>query len=360
MTRNARSSRFALPLLIIALILVVVALRELQILFMPMAITVFLVMLLRPIERGVYRVIPWRIVSIGAAALIMILALAVFGGAVGWVAMHAAEEFPKHWDRVTEHWDWFEQWGTDQGIPMEALYEDNDWVKDWVEWGLLTTQAAVAGLILVFFLVILSLLEVDSWRDKLRSSAASETSDRTLLDIVDVSTQRMRKFMAVLTLMSALSGITGGIWLWIIGVELFYLWAMLIFILNYLPIVGATVAAIPPILMALIQADGGVGLALAAALGLLATEQTIGNFFQPRIQGRVHHLSPLVVLLALLFWGWVWGIIGAFLALPLTILLMVFLAHFPATRTLALLMSDISDYEILRGATTGQRERDGH
>ncbi len=342
-------------LLVIALVLGGAALRQLQFVLMPLAIAIFIVMLLRPLEQRIFRRLRYRWASISLTMLALLVVLAAFIGAIWWVFWMASFEWPQYRDQLYGQWAQVEGWLRERGIPVQNMApEDNvERIMGWVGTGLQTTHTVLAGLILILFLIILLLLELDQWREKLKTAAGSGHQRSNLLDIAEVASASMRKYLWVLTIMSALSAITGGAWLWIIGVDLFYLWALLIFVLSFLPIIGSIVAAIPPILMALLQ--GGWMLGLAAALGLLATEQVIGNFIQPRMQGRNLKISPLVVLLTLLFWGWVWGIIGAFLALPLTVTVVVILAHFKPTRPAALLISDMTRYDSLNEAYLGER-----
>jgi predicted PurR-regulated permease PerM len=115
-------------------------------------------------------------------------------------------------------------------------------------------------------------------------------------------------------------------------------WAFLIFIVAYIPVIGGLLAIFAPTLFAFLQFDslwqGVVLFAIFNAIGVV-----VGNIIYPRMQGRSLNIDPVVVLLALAFWGAIWGVAGAFLSTPLTVMMMVILAQFQGTRWIAVLLS---------------------
>ncbi len=123
-----------------------------------------------------------------------------------------------------------------------------------------------------------------------------------------------------------------------VGLENALFWSFVIFFLNYIPTIGSIVAVVVVTAVALVQFST-LGPIAAVAIGAGAWQFLIGNFVQPRMTGDSLNLSAVVVLLALAIWGLVWGIAGAFLAAPLTVMLMIVLAQFPSTRWIAILLS---------------------
>jgi predicted PurR-regulated permease PerM len=119
-------------------------------------------------------------------------------------------------------------------------------------------------------------------------------------------------------------------------------WGFLAFLLEYVPTIGSLLAVVPPTLMAVAQAagDGGgfgrVGLVFAA---FGALQITLGNVIDPKLEGRLMALSPLGVLVAIVFWGWLWGAIGALLAVPLTVALAIAARHVPGMRGVATVLA---------------------
>jgi predicted PurR-regulated permease PerM len=135
-----------------------------------------------------------------------------------------------------------------------------------------------------------------------------------------------------------------GSWflMFFIGLDNALFWAFLIFIVNYVPIVGAVAAIGLPALFALAQFDGYLRAGLLLG-GLWAITFVVGNILLPRMQGDSLNVDPLVVLLSLAFWGALWGLTGMFLSTPLTVLTMVILAQFDGSRWIAVLLSADGD-----------------
>ena len=128
----------------------------------------------------------------------------------------------------------------------------------------------------------------------------------------------------------------------LVGLDNAIFWAFVIFIVNYIPIVGAVAAIVLPAIFAMVQFDGFVqALFVLGGLGLITF--VVGNILLPRMQGDSLNMDPLVVLLSLAFWGAIWGVTGMFLSTPLTVLVMVILAQFEGSRWIAILLSADGD-----------------
>jgi predicted PurR-regulated permease PerM len=148
----------------------------------------------------------------------------------------------------------------------------------------------------------------------------------------------MERYLWVQTVMSLIITALTYITLVIIGLDNALFWSFLIFFLNYIPTIGSLAAVILTTAVALVQFPT-LGPVVAVFAGVSVWQFVIGNFVQPRMTGDSLNLSAVVVLLALSIWGLVWGIVGAFLAAPLTVMIMIVLAQFPTTRWIAILLS---------------------
>jgi predicted PurR-regulated permease PerM len=127
-----------------------------------------------------------------------------------------------------------------------------------------------------------------------------------------------------------------------VGLDNALFWAFLIFIVNYVPIIGAAAAIVLPALFAVVQLDGYLRPVLLLST-LFAITFVVGNILLPRMQGDSLNLDPLIVLLSLAFWGALWGLTGMFLSTPLTVLAMMILAQFEGSRWIAVLLSADGD-----------------
>lgn len=185
----------------------------------------------------------------------------------------------------------------------------------------------------ILVLVIFMLYEASHLPDKLRAGLSESPG---ALESVHQILANIRRYMAIKTLLSLLTGVLVTVWLMILGVAYPVLWGLLAFLLNYIPNIGSILAAVPAVLMALI--DLGVGPALWTGIGYLAVNMAIGNFLEPRVMGRGLGLSTLVVFLSLVFWGWVLGPVGMLLSAPLTMAVRIALESRHDTHWLAVLM----------------------
>ena len=144
-------------------------------------------------------------------------------------------------------------------------------------------------------------------------------------------------YLLIKAVVSLATGLAIWLWLLLLGVEFPVLWGLLAFMLNFIPNFGSLLAAVPPALLALVRS--GPADMLAVAVGFAVVNIVLGSILEPRIMGRRLGLSPLAVLLSLIFWGWVWGSVGLLLAVPLTMVVKIVLEHSDVS-WLALLLGD--------------------
>lgn len=187
---------------------------------------------------------------------------------------------------------------------------------------------------LIVLTVIFMLLEISGFPDKLRDAMGTTPSSSAGLTEITVG---IKHYMMIKTLTSLATGTLIAIWLAIIGVDFPVLWGVVAFALNFVPNIGSIIAAIPAILLALIQL--GIFPALHAAIAFIVVNLVIGNAIEPRIMGKGVGLSTLVVFLSLVFWGWVLGPIGMLLSVPLTMIVKIGLERNEGTRGIAVLLS---------------------
>ena len=145
-----------------------------------------------------------------------------------------------------------------------------------------------------------------------------------------------------------------------IGLELWWLWGLLNFLLNYIPTLGSFLGVIPPALFALVQFDGDWSMVLAAVGVVGGVQLVMGNWIDPLVQGKALELSPLVVLFTVTFWGWVWGVAGALIAVPLTVLIALVCAESERTRWIAILLAGDPSEEPDAETAAGEADVLGH
>ena len=189
-----------------------------------------------------------------------------------------------------------------------------------------TLSSGVASLLGNTFIVLLTtafmLLEAGNLRRRIPAALGFSTGQVAGMEqlLADV-----HHYLRIKALVSLATGLAIWLWLLLLGVEFPTLWGLLAFSLNFIPNFGSLMAALPPALLALVR-SGPTGMVLVL-LGFAIVNLVLGSVLEPRIMGRRLGLSPLVVLLSLIFWGWVWGPVGLLLSIPLTMVVKIGLEH---------------------------------
>ena len=137
------------------------------------------------------------------------------------------------------------------------------------------------------------------------------------------ATRDIQRYLAIKTAISLLTGVLAGFLCYIAGLDFFILWGILAFFFNFIPVIGSIIAGVPPTILALLVA--GAPNAVLVAGGYLLINNFLGNFVEPMLVGRRFGISTLIVIISVLFWGWLWGPLGMLLAVPLTMVLKVIL-----------------------------------
>lgn len=326
---------------IIAVVCVIWLLKTAAVVAMPLAAAFFIAITVYPVQLFLAdRLDRFRW---AALPLTMGLIVAVIGGGMWALAEsvdEVAEAAPRYSAELRGAWQTLRQSASDSGVPVpEDLLSSTDLQQRAANLATATVRAVwstISGLVLVFFLVVLMLLEAPVWGANTRRLLTDRHGRATIETVTEVA-DKVRQYLYVRTVLGVMSAAAAGAWLLILDVDLVLVWVVLTFLLNYIPNLGSIVAVIPPSLMALLQHGPTYGLLTLG--GLAVFEQVIGNFIDPRMQGRRLRVSPVVVLIALVFWTWLWGPVGALLAVPVTITLIVAAARVPSLRTLSTLLA---------------------
>lgn len=189
------------------------------------------------------------------------------------------------------------------------------------------SSLGTALIILVFLL-----LETADYRVKFHA-ALSDSVDVGRLEKVTIDVQR---YLFVKTVTSGVTGFLIWILCLLVGVDFQVLWGLTAFLLNYIPVVGSIIAAIPAILLSCITLSWFHVIALS--VGYIVVNTAVSNFLEPTLMGRHLGLSPLIVFMSLVFWGWAWGPIGMFLSVPITMMVKILLENSDDLRWVAILM----------------------
>ncbi len=268
-----------------------------------------------------------------AITLVMAVIVLVLSG-IGMLIRTSVEEFltslPFYQARLTEVSaalvDFIRGFGVEISGEMIANTFDPAMALQMVGTTLRGLGAVLSNGFLILLTVIFILAEASSFPSKLRRMF--DDPERDLSAFVHFA-ENVNRYMGIKTTVSAVTGILIGIWLAILGVDFAILWGLVAFMLNYVPNIGSIIAAVPAVLLAIVQL-GPMSAALVAA-GYVTVNLVMGNVVEPRYMGRGLGLSTLVVFVSLVFWGWVLGPVGMLLSVPLTMTAKIALATHPST-----------------------------
>ncbi len=282
------------------------------------------------------------------ALVIVFAGLVVLGGLVALFVGSSVNDFsdrlPSYQARIQEQIQSVKTWCSQRGINIsdELIVEQiqPQRATDLIASLLGGISAMVSNALMILLIVVFLLLEMATIPDKLSAAYGESHSSLTVVQRI---TEDARRYMALKTLASFLTGTLVVALLVPLGVDYPLLWGLLAFLLNYVPAIGGFIAAAPAVLLAILEFDFARG--VYVALGYVAINAVMGSLVEPRLMGRGLGLSTLVVFMSLVFWGWLLGPIGMILSVPLTMTIKIALENIDETRHIAILLdSEAKDY----------------
>lgn len=328
---------------VLVVLFVAAALKATKPVTMPLAFALFTVVLFWPLYRRLDRRVPTGV----ALVLTLLAVLAVLGAFVGaiWFTVDEViegssqyrEEFASLRASVSSFFGALDGSSASGG---DAFSQDR--LVSVAERVAVDVWRVLGYLVLIIALFTLAIVEVGGWKHKLRTRFDDPVSSTTLGAAEEIAGQ-VQRFLLVQSFTALVTGILTGVLCLVLGIDFALLWGLLSFVLNFIPTLGSLVAVVPPTLFALLQYGlGWEAPVLLGGLGLI--EITLGAYVDPKLQGRYLELSAFVVLVAIAFWGWLWGIAGAFIAVPITAALVLTSKHVEGAEWVArLLTRDVED-----------------
>lgn len=268
---------------------------------------------------------------------LFIVAMFLVGSLVGSSVQDFYSNLPVYQARLQDITSGFVVWLSGMGVPLSGElvsgYMDPGKAMKLVADMLSGMGKILTNGFLILVTVIFIMLEAAGFSDKWRVASANAEAS---LGHFYAATGNINRYMGIKTLTSLATGIAITVWLAIIGVDYPVLWGVLGFLLNFVPNIGSIIAAVPAIVLALVQL--GAGSAVLTAAGYLVVNIGIGTFLEPRFMGKGLGLSTLVVFLSLVLWGWVLGPVGMLLSVPLTIAIKIALDSHENTRWMSVML----------------------
>jgi AI-2 transport protein TqsA len=314
-------------LVTLACVVVVLAgLKAASSLILPLLVAVFLAILSVPPMRRL------QDLGVPTGLAITIVVVMAFGAVtlvtavIGTSVRQFQDALPFYRDRLnaimTDGIHWLQERGLE--IETRALSDliDTGFLLELVGDTAAGLLAVMSNMLLVVLMLIFMLFEANKLPNKLRLALRKPDAD---LSDFSGSAERVQKYLSIKSMTSLATGVLVAILTAALGLDFPLLWGLVAFLFNFVPSIGSVIAAVPAVLLGLVQF--GVGQAMLVALGYLAINFAIGNGIEPRLMGRKLGLSTLVVFLSMVFWGWIWGPVGMLLSVPLTVILKIALEH---------------------------------
>jgi len=328
---------------ILVVIASIAAMKAAASVMIPLALAIFALFIAWPFQSWLSRRMP-RIAAYVLTLLGMVFVLAGLVYGVSFSATAVAQRLPAYTQQVGGVVHGWYAWLRHFGLPVSRLDE----IVRQLLGQLSTTASLIAGglytgveiAVVTAAYVTLGLWEAPQFLRRMRL-ATSDREVHEVLDMLEAMMKQYQRYVLVRTLTSAMIGVLTAVFCWWLGLDFAAIWGLLGFLLNYIPVVGAVVAVIPPLVFASIQFGGYVMPTLVVGV-LFVIHFVIGNYVDPALQGRRLSMSPLVILFSVLFWGWVWGIPGALLGIPLMVAIVVVTSHFRSTQWIAMLLADMT------------------
>ena len=284
-------------------------------------------------EKGLHKLVALIIVILGIAFLTFTIFILIGASVVSFT-----EKIPFYEERFTLYWKELNQFLIDSGW-LELDLDLSEYFNISVVMKLVGNIFASFGNIMSNFfilllIVIFMLLEISIFERKIHLISKGS------LGRVNKIVQNLNAYFGTKAFTSLVTGFLVSISLAIIGIDFPLLWGFLAFLLNFIPNIGSIIAAIPAVLLALVQL--GIPYAIAVIIVFLVINVVIGNIAEPRLMGKNLGLSPLIVFVSLIFWGWVLGTVGMLLATPLTMTIKIIFDNMDETKHIGLMMGDES------------------
>ena len=330
-----------------ALVVVVAGMQAAASLLVPFLLAAFIsIICLPPLNWLLGRNIPF-----GAAIVLMTLAILLVGGVVaafvGASVADFSQNLPTYQAKLNEQTASLMAWLASAGVELDmgGLWSSLDPSAALGLAGHLLTGLgnALANAFLIVLTVIFLLVEATALPHKWAAMGSAAPSTENFVRFVS----SVNAYMAIKGWVSLATGALVAIWLALLGVDYPVLWGLVAFLFNFVPNIGSFIAAVPAVLLAMVQL--GPAMAAVTVAGYVAVNIVIGNVVEPRFMGRGVGLSPLVVFLSLVFWGWVLGPVGMLLSVPLTMVVKLALESKESTRWIATLLGPDIEPEVEEG-----------
>jgi predicted PurR-regulated permease PerM len=330
---------------LIAVAVVLAALKVASAVFAPVAFALFLIALLWPLQRWLQDRMP-RFVALAATVIVLVTTFVGFASLIAWGFGRVGRWVIANLGRFQAFYDRTVSWLEEHGIAVAGLWADYfnvGWLLGVMQRFTGQVNTTLSFWVVVLVYVILGLMEVDGTARKVQA-LPNRTIARLLGEGSAAAASKFRRYMAVRTLMSVLTG--GLVWLIAVlfGLPLAPEWGVISFAFNYIPFIGPIVATVFPTLVAMVE-FGSWQAVVAVLTCLYVVQSGVGSYVEPRLTGSALAMSPFVLLFAIFLWTFLWGLSGTFIGVPIAVAVLTLCAYHPDTRWIAILLGPADGWD---------------
>jgi len=310
---------------------------------LPFTIAFLLAFVMYPVVKSLDKLHIPRFFSILLVVVIIVSGLYVFGMVLFSSGINILSIYPKYEKRLTEIYIWIARL-FELSYDESLSFWENLWgqlgIRNWVR-GFAFSFSSIffkffSNAVLVVLFVVFILLEASHLREKLEA-AFEERSERIHIMGRDLMSQ-VTRYLTAKFFISLATGLLIAVGLWFIGLEFAILWGVIAFVMNFIPSLGSIAAGVCTSLFALVQFWPNPVPVILTVILILAVNMIIGNFLDPKIIGGHVGISPLMVLISLGIWGYIWGFAGAILAVPMTVIIKIICENVPILEPVSILI----------------------
>lgn len=249
--------------------------------------------------------------------------------------------YNKHFTAILKEFDNLSSYKTEDLIKS---FNSNDFINKYISSVIASLQSVISNIIIVLIYMLFIIMEESSFKNKVKAMYPNQHAYDDRIQVIRRIEKAITNYLGIKSLIALISSTIAYSIFTLAGLNAPFFWALLVFVFSFIPFFGVLISSFLPALFSIIQ-FGGYSESLIILFSVGSIQFIAGNIVEPKIMGNTMNVSPLVVILALGFWGFIWGLPGMFLSVPITVIMVIVFSKFKATRGIAIILSEKGEIE---------------